>query len=93
MITQEQVNAILEHLLRIHKSGKREVRDFSPEDSDAEIVEMLSPKTTISTVDTKDNSDANYIYFDLLSGEILSSKDDNNRKKKKITKPPKSWAK
>ena len=44
---------------------------------------MCSPKTTISTADTKDNSDASSISFDLLSSEILSSKDDNNRKKKK----------
>ena len=54
---------------------------------------MFSPKTTISIVDTKDNSDASSIYFDLFSSETLSSKDDNNRKKKKITKPQKLWGK
>ncbi|KAI2509892.1 hypothetical protein MHU86_4457 [Fragilaria crotonensis] len=39
------------------QSGKRKVRDFTPENSDAEIVEMFSPKTTISTVETKEDSD------------------------------------
>ncbi len=44
---------------------------------------MFSPKTAISTVDTKDDSsDACSIYFGLLSSETLSSKDENNRKKK-----------
>ena len=83
LMTQEQFNAILERLPRNPKSGKRNVRDFTPEDSDAEIVEMFIPKTTISTVDTKDNSDASSIYFGLHSSEILSSNDDNNSKKKK----------
>jgi hypothetical protein len=92
-MTQEQFNAILERLPRNPMSGKRKVRDFTPEDLDAEIVEMFSPKVTTSTLDTKDNSDASSIYFDQLSSEILSSKNDNQREKKiQITKPPKSWA-
>ncbi len=44
LMTQEQFNAILERLPRNPKSGKRKVCDFTPEDSDAEIVEMFSPK-------------------------------------------------
>ena len=52
LMTQEQFNTIRERLPRNPKSGKRKVRDFTPEDSEAQIVEMLSPKTTISTVDT-----------------------------------------
>jgi hypothetical protein len=54
LVTQKQFNAILERLPRDPKTGKRKVRDFTPEDSDAELVEMFSPKTTTSTVDTKD---------------------------------------
>jgi hypothetical protein len=41
LMTQEQFNAIHERLPRNPKSGKCKVRDFTPEDSDAEIVEML----------------------------------------------------
>jgi hypothetical protein len=42
-MTQEQFIAILERLPRNPKSGKRKVRDFTPKNSDAEIVEMFSP--------------------------------------------------
>ncbi|KAI2491352.1 hypothetical protein MHU86_23206 [Fragilaria crotonensis] len=95
LMTQEQLNAILERLPRNPKSGKRKVRDFTPENSDAEIVEMFSPKTTISTVETKEDSDESSIYFGLFSSEILPSKDGHGskRQKNKNTKPPKSWAK
>ena len=79
---QEQFNAIVERLLRNRKSGKRKVRDFTPEDSEAEMVEMFSPKTTISTVDTKDDSDTSSIYFGLHSSELLPSKDDNKQEEK-----------
>jgi hypothetical protein len=72
LMTQEQFNAILERFLQNPKSGKRKVRDITQEDSEAEIVEMFSPKSTISTVDTKDNSDASSIYFDQHSSEICS---------------------
>ena len=82
LMTQEQFNAILERLPRNLKSGKRKVRDFTPEDSEAEMVEMFSPKTTISTVDTKDDSDTSSIYFGLHSSELLPSKDDNNSRRK-----------
>jgi hypothetical protein len=87
LMTQEQFNAVLERLPQNPKSGKRKVRDFTPKDLDAEIVEMFSSKTTISTtaVDTKDDSDASSIYCRLHSCEILSSKDDSNSKKKKTT--------
>jgi hypothetical protein len=83
LVMQEHFNAILERLPQNPKSGKRKVHDFTPEDLDAEIVEMFSPKTTISMVDTKDDSDASSIYFGQHSIEILSFKDDNNSKKKK----------
>ena len=63
---QEQFNAILERLPPNPKSGQHKVRDFTPEDSDAEIVDIFSPKATISTVDTKDDSDESFICFDLL---------------------------
>ncbi|KAI2510544.1 hypothetical protein MHU86_3812 [Fragilaria crotonensis] len=94
LMTQEQLNAILERLPRNPKSGKRKVRDFTPENSDAEIVEMFSPKTTISTVETKEDSDESSIYFGSFSSEILPSKDGHGSKRQnKNTKPPKSWAK
>jgi hypothetical protein len=81
LMTQEQRNAILERLLQHPESGKRKVSDFTPEDSDAEKLQMFSPKTTTSTpVNAKDNSDSISIYFELLSSD-------------KITKPPKLWAK
>jgi hypothetical protein len=51
MMTQEMFNTILKRLPQNPKSGKRKVRDFTPEDSDEEIVAMFSPKTTISSVD------------------------------------------
>ena len=41
-----------------------------------------APKLPL-VVDTKDNSNESSIYFDLLSSEILPSKDDNNSKKRK----------
>ena len=94
MMTQEQFNAILERFPRHAKSGTRKVCDLSPEESDAEIVNMFSLKATICRVDTKDDSDESSIYFDLLSSEIMPSKDNNNSKERKqITKPPKLWAK
>ncbi|KAI2499093.1 hypothetical protein MHU86_15423 [Fragilaria crotonensis] len=83
LMTQEQLNAILERLPRNPKSGKRKVRDFTPENSDAEIVEMFSPKTTISTVETKEDSDESSIYFGLFSSEILPSKDGHGSKRQK----------
>ncbi|KAI2509427.1 hypothetical protein MHU86_4928 [Fragilaria crotonensis] len=83
LMTQEQLNAILERLPRNPKSGKRKVRDFTPENSDAEIVEMFSPKTTISTVETKEDSDESSIYFGSFSSEILPSKDGHGSKRQK----------
>jgi hypothetical protein len=84
MMTQEQFNAsIIERFPRNAKSGMRKVRDIRPEESDPEIINMFSPKATISNVETKDNSDESSIYVDLLSSEILPSKDDNNSKKSK----------
>jgi hypothetical protein len=71
LMMQEMFNTILKRLPQNPKSGKRKVRDFTPEDSDAEIVAMFSPKTTISSVDTKDDSDESSIYVDLLSSELL----------------------
>ena len=61
-------------------SGKCKVHNFTPQDSDKEIVAMFSPKASISTVDNKDNNDESSIYFDLLSSEILPSKDDKTTK-------------
>ena len=75
LMMQEQFNTILEHLPQNPMSGKHKIHDFKLEQSDTEIVEMFSSKTTISTVDTKDDSDESSIYFDLLSSEILPSKD------------------
>ncbi len=83
LMTQEQFNAILERLLRNPKSGKRKVRDFTPENSDAEIVEMFSPKTTISTVETRKDSDKSSIYFGLFTSKILPSKDGHGSKRQK----------
>ncbi|KAI2495784.1 hypothetical protein MHU86_18711 [Fragilaria crotonensis] len=50
---------------------------------DAEIVEMFSPKTTISTVETKEDSDESSIYFGSFSSEILPSKDGHGSKRQK----------
>ncbi|KAI2500432.1 transposition [Fragilaria crotonensis] len=55
----------------------------STENSDAEIVEMFSPKTTISTVETKEDSDESSIYFGSFSSEILPSKDGHGSKRQK----------
>ena len=60
-MTQEWLNAILKRLPRNHKSGKRKVSDFTTEKSDAEIVEMLSPKTNITNVDNNEDSDESSI--------------------------------
>ena len=82
-MTQEQFNAILERFSRNAKSGTCKVCDLLPEESDAEIINMFSPKATNSKVDTKDDSDESSIYFDLLSSEKLPSKDGNNSIKRK----------
>ena len=61
LMTQEQFNAILKCLPRNSKSGKRKVRDFTPESSDAESVEMFGPKTTLTNVHNKEDSDESSI--------------------------------
>ena len=68
MMTEEQLNTILELLPRNPKSGTRNVRSFSaaPVQSDTENVTMFGPKTKISKVDTTNHySDEDSIYLDL----------------------------
>ena len=52
MMTEEQLNTILELLPRNPKSGTRKVRAFSPVQLDTKNVTMFGPKTKISKVDT-----------------------------------------
>jgi hypothetical protein len=44
---------------------------------------MFSPKTTISTVETKEDSDESSIYFGLFTSEILPSKYGHGSKRQK----------
>ena len=64
MMTEEQLDTILELLPRNPKSGTRKKRAFSPVQSDTKNVTMFGPKTKISKVDNNCYSDEDSIYLD-----------------------------
>ena len=83
MMTEEQLNTILELLPRNPKSGTRKVRAFSPVQSDTKNVTMLGPKTKISKVDNNHYSDEDSIYLDIPTNHKSSFHCDENSPKSK----------
>ena len=87
MMTEEQLNTILELLPRNPNSGTRKVCcAFSPAQSDTENVTMFGPKAKISKADTNHYSDEDSIYLDFPT--ICKSSlhyDDNSPIRQKLS--------
>ena len=86
MMTEEQLNTILELLPRNPKSATRKVRAFSPVQLDTKNVTMFGPKTKISKVDTNCYSDDDSIYLDCPTNHKSSFHyDENSPKRQKLS--------